>query len=147
MDIFSTITNTIDLASMIKRYIDDVKGGKEHRNRLRDGLMALQFLLPLLAKCLQSALDAAAMLSKNIEELQGIFGLYKDILTKIEKKLTKAERKQQKFLWPFDKGDIMGKIEKLKRLASWIHIALDVGIGDMIEHIHEDVHLYINTKL
>ncbi|KIJ38588.1 hypothetical protein M422DRAFT_258696 [Sphaerobolus stellatus SS14] len=141
MDIFGTIASAIDLAVMIKGYIDNVKGGKEHRDRLRDGLTVLASLLPLLESRLQPALKGTTAVSpKKIEELQKIFGIYRDILGEIEKKLTKAEKKGRKLLWPFDKGDIIDKIEKLEKLASWVHIAINVGISEMIEHIHEDVH-------
>ncbi|KIJ42740.1 hypothetical protein M422DRAFT_254198 [Sphaerobolus stellatus SS14] len=141
MDIFGTIASVIDLATMIKGYIDDVKGGKEHRNRLRDGLTVLQSLLPLLESRLQPALEGTAAVSpKKIEELQTIFVIYRDILGEIEKKLTKTEKKGRKLLWPFDKGDIIEKIEKLEKLASWVHIAINIGIGEMIEQIHKDVY-------
>ncbi|KIJ42728.1 hypothetical protein M422DRAFT_254183 [Sphaerobolus stellatus SS14] len=141
MDIFGTIASAIDLATMIKGYIDDVKGGKEHRNRLRDGLTALQLLLPLLESRLQPALQGVNSVSpKKIEELQKIFTIYQEILNEIGKKLTKAEKKERKLLWPFDKDDIIDNIEKLEKLASWVQIAINVGFGEMIEQIHEDVH-------
>ncbi|KIJ42750.1 hypothetical protein M422DRAFT_254207 [Sphaerobolus stellatus SS14] len=141
MDIFGTIASAIGLATTIKGYIDSVKGGKEHRNRLRDGLTALQFLLPLLESRLQPALQGINSVSpKKIEELQKIFTIYQEILDEIEKKLTKAEKKERKLLWPFDKDDIINKLEKLEKLASWVHIAIDVGIGEMIEQIHKDVY-------
>ncbi|KIJ47396.1 hypothetical protein M422DRAFT_248784 [Sphaerobolus stellatus SS14] len=140
MDILGTIVSVIDLSDRLLKYVGDVKGGRAQRDTLRDKLIILDLLLPMLQTRLKSASqDVGSSISAGTLAFQRLLEKCRDTLEEIRLILEKAERKERELLWPFVKADILEKTQQIEQLVSWVKIAVEFGISAMMERIQDDL--------
>ncbi|KIJ40451.1 hypothetical protein M422DRAFT_256700 [Sphaerobolus stellatus SS14] len=145
-NIVGLASGCLDLLGVIKTsvgYIEEVREGKEDRDKLKEQIAILSTLLPIFMRRLnKTSGNTGGLSASETKELKRVFPRCLNILADIKNKLEKAERNMGPALWPFTKESIAEKLEYLGRMLQWLEIAVDSGISEMVENIQKDLHAF-----
>ncbi|KIJ51970.1 hypothetical protein M422DRAFT_243542 [Sphaerobolus stellatus SS14] len=149
-NVVSLVPGCLDLITVIQKSIGyAVEGellpdGKADRDSRREQVEILMSLLTLLmSRVNEMSTNSGVLSDSEIPELEKAFVRCINILTDIENKLKGAEQNvgtAGQIFWPFTKDDLAEKLEYLEKMVHWLQIAVQYGIGEMVENIQKDQH-------
>ncbi|KIJ40460.1 hypothetical protein M422DRAFT_32279 [Sphaerobolus stellatus SS14] len=142
LDLLGVIKTSIGYAVEGELLLD---GRADRDSRREEVAILMQLLTLLMSRLKEISTDPGVLSAFEIPELEKAFVRCIIILTDIKNKLKGAEQNvgtAAQIFWPFTKDYLAEKLDYLKKMAHWLHIALQYGIGKMVENIQKYLHIF-----